>query len=152
MGVPKTIDHIQIKIKMQNPSQELLASSKAPNEDLKDMDFLQTFIIKIESQNSDHGCIKDQWPHPYQDQDDKPQSGASGILQSPKWGLKGHGCSLHLQNQDTEPQLGSWVYWRPVPIFKSRSRCKTPSVRSLGWIFSEVLITLRSVKAQIQSV
>ena len=63
MGVSNTSDHIQIKIKMPNPSQEESASSKAPNEDLKDMDAFCTFQIKIESQNSDHGCIKDQWPY-----------------------------------------------------------------------------------------
>ena len=49
MGVSKTSDHIQIKIKMPNPSQEPPASSKAQNEDLKDMDVLCTFKIKIES-------------------------------------------------------------------------------------------------------
>ena len=38
-------------IKMLNPIQEPLASSKAPNEDLKDMDVLYTFKIKIKSQN-----------------------------------------------------------------------------------------------------
>ena len=47
-------------INMSNPSQEALVSFKAPNEDLKDMDFLGTFKIKIESQNWDHGCAKDQ--------------------------------------------------------------------------------------------
>ena len=130
MCVPKTTDHIRINIRMPNPSQEPPASSKAPNEDLKDMDVLCTFKIKIESQNLDHGCIKDQWPYPNQDQDAKPQSGTSSILQSPKWGLKGHGCSLHLQNQDREPKFGSWVYQRTVTISKSRSRCQTP-VRNL---------------------
>ena len=49
MGVSETSDHIQINIKMPNPSQEPPASSKAPNEDLKDMDVLCTFKIKIES-------------------------------------------------------------------------------------------------------
>ena len=44
--------------------------------------------------------------------------------------VKGHGCSLHLQNQDREPKLGSLVYQRPVTISKSRSRCQTP-VRNL---------------------
>merc|ERR1712081_73448 len=48
MGIPKTTDHIQIKIKMPNPSQEPPASSKAPNQDLKDIDALSTFKIKIE--------------------------------------------------------------------------------------------------------
>ena len=54
---------------MPNPSQEPPVSSKAPNEDLKDMDVLCTFKIKIESHNLDHGCIKDQCPYANQDQD-----------------------------------------------------------------------------------
>ena len=58
MGVSKTSDHIQIRIKMPNPSQEPPVSSKAPNEDLKDMDVLFTFKIKMESPNSDHGNVK----------------------------------------------------------------------------------------------
>ena len=58
MKVPVTSNPIQIKIKMPNPSQEPPASSKATNQDLKDMDILCTFKIKIESQNSDHGYVK----------------------------------------------------------------------------------------------
>ena len=53
-------DPIQIKINIQNPSQDPPASSKAPNQDLKDMDVLCTFKIKIKSKNSDHEYIKDQ--------------------------------------------------------------------------------------------
>ena len=60
MGVSKTSDYIQIKIKMPNPSQEPPTSSKAQNEDLKDMYDLCTFKIEIESKNLDHGYIKDQ--------------------------------------------------------------------------------------------
>ena len=60
IGVLKTSYHIQVKIKMPNPSQKHPASSKAPNDDLKDMDVLCTFKNEIESQNLDHGCIKDQ--------------------------------------------------------------------------------------------
>ena len=60
MGISKTSDHIQIKVKMLNPSQEPLASSKAQNEKLKDMDVLCTFKFKIEIQNLDHGYIKGQ--------------------------------------------------------------------------------------------
>ena len=47
MGVYKTIDHIQIKIKIPKPSQEHPASSKVPNEDSKDMDILCIFEIEI---------------------------------------------------------------------------------------------------------
>ena len=39
MGVPKTSDHMQIKMKMPNPSQECSVSSYAPDWDLKDTDF-----------------------------------------------------------------------------------------------------------------
>ena len=60
MVVSKTSDHIQIIIKMPNPSQHPPASSKAQNDDLEETDVLYTFKIKIEIQNSDHGCIKDQ--------------------------------------------------------------------------------------------
>ena len=125
MGVPKTSDHIQINIRMPNPSQEPPASSKAPNQDLKDMNVLCTFKIKIESHKSEYGCSKDHWPYQNQYQDANPQSGTSSVLQSPKSGLKGHGCSLNLQNQDREYKFGSWVYQRPVTISKSRSRCET---------------------------
>ena len=60
MGVSKTSDNIQIEIKMPNPSQETPVSSQAPSEDLKNTDVLYTLKIKIDGQNSDHGCIKDQ--------------------------------------------------------------------------------------------
>ena len=43
MGIWKTNDHIQIKIKMSNPSQKPQVSSNAPNEDLNDMDVFCTF-------------------------------------------------------------------------------------------------------------
>ena len=56
----KTSDHVQINIRVQNPSQEPPASSKAPYQDLKDMDVF--FTLKIKSQNPEHECIKDQWP------------------------------------------------------------------------------------------
>ena len=52
-GYMKTSYHIQIKIKIPNPSQESPVSSKAPNEDPKDMNVLCTFNIKIERQNWD---------------------------------------------------------------------------------------------------
>ena len=38
MGLPKTSDHIKISIRMQNPSQDPPVSSKAPNQNFKDMD------------------------------------------------------------------------------------------------------------------
>ena len=106
---------------MPNPSQEHPASSKAPNQDLWDWHVLCTFKIKIRSKHLEHGCTKDQWPYPDQDRDAKPHWGTS----RPKSGLKGHGCSLHLQNQDRKLKFGPWVYERPVIISKSRSRFPT---------------------------
>ena len=84
MVLSKTSDHIQIKISMPNHSQESPAPSKAPNDDLKDMDVLCTFKIKIESQKLDQGYSRDQGPYTNQDQDAKPQSGTSSVLQSSK--------------------------------------------------------------------
>ena len=49
MAIWKTSYNIQIKIKMPNPSQEPPVSSEAPKEDLKDIDVLCIFEIKIES-------------------------------------------------------------------------------------------------------
>ena len=99
MDETKTSDYTQFNIRMQNYSQEPLASSKAPNQDLEDMDVPYTFKMKIKSHNSEHGYITDKSPYPNQDQDAKLQSGTSSILQNPISGLRGHGCSLHLQNQ-----------------------------------------------------
>ena len=67
MGVSKTNDHIKIDNKMSNPIREPSASSEAPNEDLKDVDVLFTFKIKIESKNLDHGFIKLQLSYPTRD-------------------------------------------------------------------------------------
>ena len=81
MGVSKASDLIQIKIKIRNPIWEHPVSSQAPNEELKDIDFLCTLKIKKESQNSEHWTL-DKWKYPNQNKDAKPQSGTSSILQS----------------------------------------------------------------------
>ena len=47
-GVLQTSDHNQIKTKISNPSQEHSESSKALNQDFRDMDVLCSFKIKIE--------------------------------------------------------------------------------------------------------
>ena len=88
MGVSKTSDNIQVKIMMSNPSQEPPACSKAQNKDLKDMDVLCTFKIKIESPNSDHGRIKDQWTFPNQDQDANPSQEQLAAFKSPNQDFK----------------------------------------------------------------
>ena len=139
----RTNDYIQIKIKIQNYSQKPPASSRASNQNLKDMDVLCIFIIVSESWNLEYGCIINQWPYPNQYRDAKPQSGTSSPPQSPKSELKGHGCSLHIWNQDSEPIFRTWVHQKPVIISKSRSRCQTP-VRNLHHPKKPQIKTLRT--------
>ena len=75
MGVPKTRDHIQIKIKMPNPNQDPPASSKTRNQDLKDMYVLCTFESRLRakiwniciSKTSDYIQIKIKIPNPSQE-------------------------------------------------------------------------------------
>ena len=88
MGLPKTSDHIHIKIKMSNPSQDPLTSSKALNQGLNSMDTLCTFKIKIEN--------KDQWQYPNYDQDAKPHQEPPGSFKAQQQ-IQGHQGSLHLQ-------------------------------------------------------
>ena len=101
---------------MPNPSQEPPASSKAPNEDLNDMDVLCTFKIKIESQNIENGCIKHQWKFLNQDKDPKPQSATSSILQSPNEDLEDMDvyCTFKIkvesQNSDNGYIKNQWPY------------------------------------------
>ena len=125
MVVSKTIYHIHINIKMQNPNQESPVSSETPNQDLKDMDVLCTFRIKM-SQNLE-------WMNQQLVTISKSRPGCQTQVTSlhrfskPK---NGNGCSLHLQNQDRKPKFKQRVYQRPVTISKSRSRCQPP-IRSL---------------------
>ena len=84
MGKAKTSDHIQIDIRMLNPGQEHPLSSKAPNQDSKEMDVLCTLKIKIEGQNSEQMCIKHPCPYPNKDQDAEPQSRPSSIIKGPR--------------------------------------------------------------------
>ena len=96
---------MQIKIKMSNPSQKHPVYAKSPNEDLKNMDVIYTFKIKVERQKldqgvsntSDHIQIKIKMPNSSQE---PPSS-----FQSPKSELKRHGCLLHLQNRNKEPKF-----------------------------------------------
>ena len=60
MGVSKTSDHIKIKIKMHDLSQETPAPIKAQNKDYKDIDVLCTLKIQMESQDLKHWFIEDQ--------------------------------------------------------------------------------------------
>ena len=67
---------------MPDLGQEPPASSKALDEDKKDMDVFCTLKVNLERQNLYHECIKDHRPYPNQDQDAKPLSGTSSIIQT----------------------------------------------------------------------
>ena len=133
MIVPKTSNHIKINIKMPNLNLEPAASSKTPNENLKDMDVLWTLKIKKESQNLDYVCIKDQWSCKTKDHDPKPQSGTSSNLQSPNWRLKGHGYSLHLQNQEREPKFGLLVS-KPSDHIRIKIKMQNPNLKQTNYL------------------
>ena len=74
MFFSKTSDHIQIKIQIANLSQEPPASPKAQNQELKDIDIICTFKIKIAKfwiigVPKTNGCIeiKIKMPNPSQE-------------------------------------------------------------------------------------
>ena len=100
----KILDHIQIKIRMTNPSQEHPASSKATNQYLKDMGVMCTLKIKIESQNWEYWWTKDKWTYLNQYQDANTQAGTSSILQSSKsktcYPILEHGRILSFSEQN----------------------------------------------------
>ena len=102
------------------------------------MNVLFTFKIKIESQNLDHWCIKNLWPYPNQDQDIKSLPGTSSILQSLKWGLKGHGSfwtfktKIESQNSAHEYIKVHWPY--PNQDQYAKPQAGTSSIpKSLKW-------------------
>ena len=150
LGVSKTSDHIQIKMKRPSPHQEPPAPTKVPNQDIKDMNVLFTFKIWILSQNLDHGCIKDQWPYPNQDQDTTPQSGTSSILQSAIWWLKGNECSLQCKNLDHECLKNHWPYSNQDQDAKHQSGTSS-ILQSTKWWFSGHGCSLQSCNSRSRS-
>ena len=124
MVVSKTSDYIHIKIKMPTPNQEPPVSSKVPMQDLKDMDVLCTFKIKIESQYFEQWCIKDYWPYLNQDPDFKPL----GPSKSPNQDLKDNDvlCTFKInilrQNLEYGCIKDQWPYPNKYPDVKPQSR------------------------------
>ena len=128
MGVSKTSDHIQINIRMPNPSQEPPASSKAPNEDLKDMDVLCTFKIKIESKNLEHGYIKDQGPYQNLDQDAKIP--VRNLQRPPKSQMRTYRTWMFFAPSKSrqEAKIQIMGISKTSDHFQTRSRCQTPVI------------------------
>ena len=89
---------------MPTPSQEPPVSSKAPNQDLEDMDVLCTFKIKIEtkiwitdvSKPSDHITKKIQMPNPSQEPPESSKAPNKDVLCTFKIKIESqnleHGC------------------------------------------------------------
>ena len=96
------------------------------------MDVLCTFRIKIESQNLDQGCTKDQWQYQNQDPDAKPQSGTSRVLQSPYQDLKDMDvlCTFKIkiesQNSEYVCAKDHWPYPNQDPDAISQSGASSP--------------------------
>ena len=88
MGVPKTSDHIQIKVQMPNPSQEPPVSSNAPNEVSKDIDLLCTLKIKLESQKLEYRGIKDHCPYQIKIKMQNPSQEPPASIKAPNKKLK----------------------------------------------------------------
>ena len=127
MGVPLTSDHIQIKIEDVSLSQEPPLSSKAPDQDLKDIDVLCTFKIKIESPNLDHGCVKDQWSYANQDQDAQLQLEPPASSKVPNKDLKDMDvlCTIKIKIESNNSDNGyikdQWQYSNQNQDVKSQS-------------------------------
>ena len=111
-----TSDHIQIKSMMPNPSQEPPASSKAKNQDLKEIDDLCTFKMKIESKNFYQGYIKDQWPYPNKIKMPNPtqESPASSKAPNEDFMDKDVLCTFKIKNESRNSDYGyikdQWPY------------------------------------------
>ena len=99
MGISKTSNHSKIQMKKPNSSQEPQAPTKAPNQDLKDMDVICTFKSKMESSNYEHGGIKDQEP--------------PAFIKSSNHKLKDMDvlCTFKIK---IDSKFGIWVYQRPM--------------------------------------
>ena len=102
MVISITSDNIRVKANISNPSQAPLESSKAPKLDLKGKHILCTFEINLDCKILNIGVSKT-GNHiqsvTYQDLKDLQ------LPPNPALKLKGHGCSLHLQNQFEWPQF-----------------------------------------------
>ena len=130
MVVSNTSDHIQIKIKMQNPSQEPPASSKVPNEDLMDMDVLCTFIIYIENQNFEQGCSKEHCNIKIKIKVQNLSLEPPASSKVPNQYFKDMDVLCTFKIKIESKKNGTWVYQRPMTLSQSRSRCLT-QVRTL---------------------
>ena len=98
-GLSKFETNIQIMIKVQKPNHKHSSSSKPQNQDFKGNGCSLHLEINLGRQNLDQGPIKTQKPYPNPDPRGLTPMKNFWHNQSPKSGVKGHWCSLHLQNQ-----------------------------------------------------
>ena len=128
MVVSKTHDNFQNKIKMTNPIQKPSASSKTPNEDLKDINVTCTLKIKLESQNMDHVFIKDQWTYLNIDWDANPGHDPLASSKATNQELKDMDilCTfqINIESQNLEQKYvkDQWPYPNKYQIAKPKVR------------------------------
>ena len=122
MAVSKTSDHIIIKIKIQNPIQELSVSSKAPSWDLED--------IKIESKNLEQWCIKDQCPYPNVCHHAKPQSKPQAPSKAPNQNLKDMDDLCTFKIILDSQNFRTLVYQRPMAMILEHWRILSFSTKN----------------------
>ena len=86
------------QIKDAEPQSETYSFLQSLYKNLKDMEVLYTFKINLNSQNSDHGCIKEQWPYSNQDPNIKPESGSLDFIKNEAHKLKSNFIYLTKQS------------------------------------------------------
>ena len=126
MGLSQPSDYIQIKIKLNNPSQEPPASSETPNQELNDMDVPSPSNSRQRpeiwnmgvSRTSDHIQIKIKMPNPSHELPVSSKSLSQNLNDMEV---------LYFQNQDREKKCGTWVYQTPVTISRSDQDAKHQS-------------------------
>lgn len=86
------------QIKDAKPQSGTYSFRKSLYLSFKDMDVLYTFKINLNSQNSDHGCIEEQWPYSTQDPNIKPKSGSLDFIKNEAHKLKSNFIYLTKQS------------------------------------------------------
>ena len=86
------------QIKDSKPQSGTYSFLQILHQNFKDMDVLYTFKINLNSQNSDLGCIKEQWPYSNQDPNIKPESGSLDFIKSEAHKLKSNFIYLTKQS------------------------------------------------------
>ena len=110
---------------MQNPNQEPPVSSKAPNQDLKDMDVLCTFKIKKVSPNMEHLFTKDQQLYTNQEKGVNPIQEPPVFSKAPKRDLKDMDvlCTFKFKMRAEILDMG---VWKTSDLIQTKTKLPNP--------------------------